>query len=284
MERLNNPGNEQQPARIGQAWAEAAEQRQRDRHRLEGYVDAGLDPDDAESLIEFEHMMRRQDAEANPEPRPQVEDDETPGTVTDAAEARGRGADSAPAGGGERQPASPERARQATPRIYVASLADYNNGVLHGVWIDADQDPDGLRAEIAAMLAQSTQEVAEDWAIHDYEGFGLFRVGEFASLAVVSAVAQGIAEHGPAFAAYAARGDTSEETLRAFRDCYLGHWPSLDAYARDVAEDFGWETEIGMLPEDMREYVSIDYQAIARFVETAMTVVEGGGGIYIFSE
>ena len=38
-----------------------------------------------------------------------------------------------------------------TPRIYVASLSDYNAGHLHGRWIDADQDPDAIREEIAAM-------------------------------------------------------------------------------------------------------------------------------------
>ena len=29
------------------------------------------------------------------------------------------------------------------PRIYVACLAAYNNGILHGVWIDADGGEDG---------------------------------------------------------------------------------------------------------------------------------------------
>lgn len=29
-------------------------------------------------------------------------------------------------------------------RIYVACLAAYNNGILHGAWIDADQDVDDM--------------------------------------------------------------------------------------------------------------------------------------------
>jgi hypothetical protein len=28
-----------------------------------------------------------------------------------------------------------------SPRIYVACLASYSSGILHGVWIAADQDP-----------------------------------------------------------------------------------------------------------------------------------------------
>jgi len=47
-----------------------------------------------------------------------------------------------------------------TPRIYVASLADYNAGRLHGCWIDADQSADAIRDEIAQMLAESKEPIA----------------------------------------------------------------------------------------------------------------------------
>lgn len=177
-----------------------------------------------------------------------------------------------------------EPARITTPRIYVASLADYNNGTLHGRWIDADRDPDEIRAEIAAMLAESNEDVAEDWAIHDYEGFGAFQVGEYESLDAISAVALGIAECGQAFAAYASWAGTSEEALHAFNDCYLGFWSSTEAWARDTADDFGWEAALRQLPEDMQPYVSIDYQQLVQFMESVMTVVECGGGIYVFAE
>ena len=42
-----------------------------------------------------------------------------------------------------------------TPRIYVACLAAYNAGRLHGEWIDADQQIDALWAEVNAMLNRS---------------------------------------------------------------------------------------------------------------------------------
>ena len=50
---------------------------------------------------------------------------------------------------------SPEEERGAQPRIYVASLADYNEGRLHGAWIDAAQDEDELERAVKEMLAQS---------------------------------------------------------------------------------------------------------------------------------
>ena len=41
-----------------------------------------------------------------------------------------------------------------TPKIYVACLAAYNNGILHGQWINVDQDVDALQNEIQDMLAK----------------------------------------------------------------------------------------------------------------------------------
>jgi antirestriction protein len=57
-------------------------------------------------------------------------------------------------------------------RIYVACLAAYNNGHLHGQWIDATQDSDSLHEEVRKILAASPIKNAEEWAIHDNEGFG----------------------------------------------------------------------------------------------------------------
>ena len=56
-------------------------------------------------------------------------------------------------------------------RIYVADLAAYNNGILHGVWIDATQDIDDIQEQINDMLASSPEEDAEEYAIRDDEGF-----------------------------------------------------------------------------------------------------------------
>src|SRR5665213_3435435 len=41
-----------------------------------------------------------------------------------------------------------------TPRVYIAVLADYNNGVLTGEWIDAT-DADDMRDEIKRILRTS---------------------------------------------------------------------------------------------------------------------------------
>ena len=64
-------------------------------------------------------------------------------------------------------------------RIYVADLAAYNNGKLHGVWINASDDLDDIQEQINKMLAESPEGFAEEYAIQDYEGFGGYSVSEY---------------------------------------------------------------------------------------------------------
>ena len=90
-------------------------------------------------------------------------------------------------------------------RIYVASLMDYNAGILHGVWIDATLDPDEIYEQVKTMLAASPEAAcdfskkwglkAEEWAIHDYEGFGELTVHEYEQFDWVSGIAQLIEDH-----------------------------------------------------------------------------------------
>lgn len=40
-------------------------------------------------------------------------------------------------------------------RIYVACLAAYNSGYLHGVWIDATAEIDDIQDQINSMLESS---------------------------------------------------------------------------------------------------------------------------------
>jgi antirestriction protein len=190
-----------------------------------------------------------------------------------------------PSAAAERHEAAP-----AQPRIWVASLADYNNGTLHGAWIDATRDEPELQADIDAMLAASpltaeTGEPAEEWVIHDYDGFGRLRIDEHENLRWISRVGKGIAEHGLAFAAYA---DVMEEEglLAGFEDDYLGHYDDLHSYIEQLINDAGYDRILDEnLPASIRPYVKIDITA------TANDLLRGGdlhaipapdGGVWIF--
>ena len=126
--------------------------------------------------------------------------------------------------------AGSERDPREGPRVYVASLSDFNGGLLHGAWLSAGVEEDELEMSIRSMLASSPSPEAEEFAIFDYEGFGPLRIDEYTPLSSLSAIACGIAEHGVAFAHWVASGGSSERTdLLGFEDAYLGHWESLRA-------------------------------------------------------
>lgn len=123
-------------------------------------------------------------------------------------------------------------ANQTSPRIYVACLASYNSGRLHGAWIDCeDKEASELWAEINAMLATSpypnvqrrkcecgyyqtdarpfrenmddcpecAEPLPEDWfpsaeeyAVHDHEGFRGLIKSEYPDIDEVAAMAAGL--------------------------------------------------------------------------------------------
>lgn len=146
------------------------------------------------------------------------------------------------------------------PRIYVACLAAYNNGVLHGAWINAAQEAWALYDQAKDMLAASPVASAEEWAIHDYEGFGGVRLEEYTGLDRVAELAAFIAEHGAVGAALLDyySGDM-DEARAAMAERYCGPYASLADYVQDVTE------ETAVIPTTLRYY--IDWQAMAHDAE-----------------
>lgn len=154
-------------------------------------------------------------------------------------------------------------------RIYVACLAAYNNGILHGAWIDAEQDAYGLYAEVRAMLAASPVEDAEEWAIHDHEGFEGASVSEYMGLEQVAELAAFIAEHGVIGGKLVEHFHDLGDARRAIEDAYAGAYRSLADFAEEITEG------TSQIPENLRYY--IDYDRMARDLEISdVFVIETG--------
>lgn len=165
------------------------------------------------------------------------------------------------------------------PKIYVACLAAYNNGILHGAWIDAAQDTWALWDGVATMLAASPIAGAEEWAIHDYEGFGGVRISEHAGIDAVAELARFIAEHGALGAALLDHCDGDlEEAREALEDRHLGTYASLADYVQELTE------ETTVIPQTLSYY--IDYQAMARDAEIngdLFTVQTAWDAVHVFA-
>lgn len=144
-----------------------------------------------------------------------------------------------------------------TPRIYVADLAAYNSGFLHGTWIDATQELEEIWTDIKAMLQDSPVTDPEEWAIHDYENFGGYSVGEYENLESLQAIACFIEEHGELGGKLLEHwcGDINQ-AKQSIEDHYCGQYESLADYAQELTES---TTEI---PPSLQLY--IDYAAIGR--------------------
>jgi antirestriction protein len=165
-------------------------------------------------------------------------------------------------------------------RIYIACLAAYNNGQLHGRWIDATLGEDGIRDEIREILAASPQPNAEEWAIHDYEGFGPLKLSEYEEIRNVAELAEMIGEHGKAYAAYADHvGGGSPPSRSDFEDHYRGNFDSEQAYAESLVDDGA----LGEIPESLAPY--IDYEKFARdlFISDCYSIDADEGGVHVFS-
>ena len=145
-------------------------------------------------------------------------------------------------------------------RIYVVCLASYNAGKLYGEWFDLD-DYDGevglgdLLAAIKVMLDKSPV-VGEEWAIHDNEGFGPYRVGEYENLWDLVRLSDAVQEHGEAMLHYAADVEL-EYALESFDEAFNGIHDSEEDYAEELT------ASLHNIRDTWFEYY-IDYQAMAR--------------------
>jgi len=210
-----------------------------------------------------------------------------------------------------------------TPRIYVASLSDYNAGRLHGVWIDANRSAEEIAEEVDRMLEDSKEpniivrigvcqscdlrfrlqvhdpnkppelvcpecdsgnvhkgdltSSAEEWAIHDYEGFGDLNIGEYESFDTIADLAALIEEHGPAYAAYAGNVGLDYANAEDFEEAYNGEWRSEEEFGERLVED------LGIIEDGSTLAMYFDYEKFARdlFMGDYYSV-DGGIGVYVF--
>jgi antirestriction protein len=166
--------------------------------------------------------------------------------------------------------------QQGEIRIYVACLAAYNNGILHGCWINADQDVDGIRAGINAMLKASPIAGAEEYAIHDYEGFEGASLSEYQGIESVAELAAFIAEHGELGGKLVEYFGDLDAAREAIEDHYAGQYQSVADFAQELTE------QSAEIPKALEYY--IDWERMARdlAINDVLTIETGFECVHIF--
>lgn len=162
--------------------------------------------------------------------------------------------------------------------IYVADLAAYNAGYLHGKWIDATLDPEDIYGEINKILASSPVADSEEYAIHDYEGFEGASLSEYEGIESAHEKACFIEEHGKLGAEILNYyGDDLGDAEKALEDHYSGCYKSLADYAEELTE------QTSKIPENLAYY--IDYEKMGRDMEyggDVFTIETGFEEVHIF--
>lgn len=166
------------------------------------------------------------------------------------------------------------------PAIYIACLSAYNNGKLHGAWINADRDVDEIQEDIEYILSYSPEDDAEEWAIHDYQGFEGLKISEYEGIENVSQLAIAIAEHGKPFAVYC-NYHCDDATVDNFLESYQGCYESEEDFVEEMLKEQGTFAQveaIGLNPS------YIDLEAIARdwFIDSYFSVKESYHKVYVF--
>jgi len=146
-------------------------------------------------------------------------------------------------------------------QIYVACLSAYNNGYLHGEWIDAVQDADSILEDIQIMLEASPMnaqgEVCEEWAIHDSKGFGKVSISESEDLETVSTLANFIYSNDEAGLVFLENCDYDIDSLEdEFSESFCGKYESK----ADYAESFYREC-YPPIPDSLKFYINWESMA-----------------------
>lgn len=163
------------------------------------------------------------------------------------------------------------------PQVYVACLAAYNAGYLHGIWIDATQSVDEIWIEINKMLSKSPIADAEEFEIQDYSDFGSLIIEPYTDIETINSLAIFVKEYGQlGVQILECRGGNIEDAMTYIEDCYHGEFNSEKEFAEYIANET-WE-----IPEYLVNY--IDYESVAHdlFINDYFSL-DVDGKVHVFS-
>lgn len=199
------------------------------------------------------------------------------------------------------------------PRVYIACLACYNAGKLHGEWFDADNMLLGsveshfqLKPACYYCDAPEAEHAAPDWGghdfkrggmfascggeeflVHDHEGFGPLEIGE-CSVEEAARVGHWLKDQGDdaeliaAFHEHRAGSDMEQGELDVsaseFAEKFQGSFDSLEEWAEDFHES------IGDIPKGSLLANYIDWERVARDAELGGDIftIELDGKVHVF--
>ncbi len=172
----------------------------------------------------------------------------------------------------------PERPAVDSPRIWVGSLAAYNDGVLHGKWIAADREADEVWEDVNEVLRTSPVP-AEEYFIADYENFAGLRLWEYEPIERVAQIGRLLVAYGDAFAAWLQyEGSDALGRAEEFTDAYVGEFSDRE----ELQDHFEMLYGIEEMMDELHRKVSSSLSVYVEFdTEAFINDLECNGDIYI---
>ena len=166
----------------------------------------------------------------------------------------------------------------STPSVYIACLASYNHGILHGGWVSLDGSED-LAEFIKETLEASSIDEASEWAIHDHEYCG--NISQYEGLSNLKALSEAYQKcetshiNWEAFIAYCEhRGvNLTPDQVEKYEEAFAGQNSSLETWCEDYLEETG---QIDELPEGLRAYFNIEAYARDLEINDVFTIKHQG--------
>jgi antirestriction protein len=188
----------------------------------------------------------------------------------------------------EDEPAHSEQESMEKPKVWIGCLGAYNNGALHGEWIDATKDVEEMREAVRGMLETSPIENAEDYFVADSEGFYSVRLYEYQNLDKISRLGKGIQQHGEAFAQWVGlKGmDYIVYAEQTFEEAYIGKFEDDRSAINDMFESAGvfeaLEAAREQVPEQYRDFMIVDTDMFAEVQPECHIVPGSDGSVFAF--
>ena len=156
---------------------------------------------------------------------------------------------------------------EASPQIYVMCCSAYNSGLLHGFWIDLNQDEEEIQDDVQWMLSWSPMrhlEICEGWMIADSMNVP-FEIGEYDNICMIKKQLALHEEFGKELFLFCDNFGLypwDSESIELFQDNFQGIYKSEQDFAEELLESMGIFSQLRKLPFNLEYY--LDIEAIAR--------------------
>lgn len=164
------------------------------------------------------------------------------------------------------------------PSIYVACLASYNAGYLHGRWIDLTIGFNAVWDEINAIIKDSPVEDAEEWEIHDTEYLPKRLCKD---IQVLCNYAEHLREYGDKANLFACLCDDYDidEAIEALDEKYIGEYDSEKDFIYDFVDQ---QDFLNNLPKHVQYYFDYDSYLRDMKLNSEIDIYEINGTIHVF--